>query len=223
MLTIDRERSALLIIDFQQRLMPAIEEGAAAVANARRLLQAAEMLGVPILFTEHNAGGLGPTVAELADFADGRLAHKITFDACRMAGFLDRLEDRRDIVVAGCEAHVCVMQTALGLLDAGRRVYLVRDAVASRRSESKETAIARLAKHGAEIVTTEMVVFEWLGSAEHPRFRDIIALDKIDAARGRAASRQRRRPPHSSVSPGSSSGIQSDGTADRRKAAAASS
>ena len=70
------------------------------------------------------------------------------------------------------------MQTALGLLDAGRRVYLVRDAVGSRRSESKETAIARLARHGAEIVTTEMVSFEWLGSAEHPRFRDIIALIK---------------------------------------------
>ena len=95
-----------------------------------------------------------------------------------MADFLDRLGDRRDIVVAGCEAHVCVMQTALGLLDAGRRVYLVRDAVGSRRSESKETAVSRLARHGAEIVTTEMVVFEWLGSAEHPRFRDIIALIK---------------------------------------------
>jgi nicotinamidase-related amidase len=178
MLTIDRERSALLIIDFQQRLMPAIEDGTAVVANARRLLKAAEMLHVPILFTEHNAGGLGPTVAELADFADGRLAHKVTFDACRMAGFFDRLEDRRDIVVAGCETHVCVMQTALGLLDAGRRVWLVRDAVGSRRSESKESAVLRLAKHGAEIVTTEMVVFEWLGSAEHPRFRDIIALIK---------------------------------------------
>jgi nicotinamidase-related amidase len=178
MLTIDRDRSALLIIDFQQRLMPAIENGASGVANARRLLQAADMLGVPVLFTEHNAGGLGPTVAELAGFAEGRLAHKITFDACRMTGFLDRLENRRDIVVAGCEAHVCVMQTALGLRDAGRRVYLVRDAVGSRRSESKETAIARLARHGAEIVTTEMVAFEWLGSAEHPRFRDIIALIK---------------------------------------------
>ncbi len=178
MLTIDRDRSTLLIIDFQQRLMPAIENGTAALANARRLLDAAEILRVPILFTEHNVAGLGPTVTELAEYANGRVAHKITFDACRMAGILDRLEDRRDIVVAGCEAHVCVLQTALGLLDAGRRVYLVRDAVASRQSESKETAVARLARHGAEIVTTEMVVFEWLGSAEHPRFRDIIALIK---------------------------------------------
>ena len=95
-----------------------------------------------------------------------------------MVGFLDRLEDRRDIVLAGCETHVCVMQTALGLLDAGRRVCLVRDAVGSRRSESKETAISRLEKHGAEVVTTEMVAFEWLASAEHPRFRDIIRLIK---------------------------------------------
>lgn len=178
MLTIDRERSALLVIDFQQRLMPSIDQGTAAVANTRRMLQAAEMLEVPILFTEHNAGGLGPTVAELADFAESRVAHKITFDACRMPDFLDRLGERRDIVIAGCEAHVCVMQTALGLLDAGRRVYLVRDAVASRRAESKETAVARLAKHGAEIVTSEMVIFEWLGSAEHPRFREIIRLIK---------------------------------------------
>jgi nicotinamidase-related amidase len=178
MLTIDRERSALLVIDFQQRLMPAIPEGGFAVANTQLLLQAAEMLDVPILFTEHNAGGLGPTVAELADFANGRVMHKITFDACRMPDFLDRLGDRRNIVVAGCEAHVCVMQTALGLLDAGRRVFLVRDAVASRRPESKETAVARLAKHGAEIVTSEMAMFEWLGSAEHPRFRDVIRLIK---------------------------------------------
>jgi nicotinamidase-related amidase len=178
MLTIDRDRSALLIIDFQERLMPAIEQGTQAMANARRLLRAADVLRVPIRFTEHNAAGLGPTVAELADFKDGRLAHKITFDACRRAGFLDLLEDRHDIVVAGCEAHVCVLQTALGLLDAGRRVYLVRDAVGSRRAESKETAIVRLARHGAEIVTTEMVVFEWLGSADHPCFRDIIALIK---------------------------------------------
>ena len=178
MLTIDREYSALLVIDFQRRLMPAIEQGAAAVANARLLLQAAEMLAVPILFTEHNAGGLGPTVDELADFVKDRVAHKITFDACRMPDFLDRLDDRRDIVVAGCEAHVCVMQTALGLLDTGRRVYLVRDAVGSRRAESKETAVARLAKHGAEIVTSEMVMFEWLGSAEHPRFRDVLGLLK---------------------------------------------
>jgi nicotinamidase-related amidase len=176
--TLDRGASLLLIIDFQTRLMPPIEAGAAAVANAVRLLRAAEMLGVPVLFTEENPPGLGPTVPDLASFAAGRVAHKMSFDACREAGFLDRLADRRDIVVAGCEAHVCVLQTALGLIAAGRRVYLVRDAVGSRRAESKAAALRRLERHGAEIVTTEMVVFEWLATAEDPRLRAALALVK---------------------------------------------
>jgi nicotinamidase-related amidase len=176
MLTLDRDSSALLIVDFQTRLMPAIADGAAAIAHARRLLAAAEILGVPILFTEQNARGLGPTLPELAALAPGRVAAKMTFDACRTPGFIDRLAGRRNIVVAGCETHVCVLQTVLGLIEAGRRVYLVRDAVGSRRAESKEAAIGRMERHDAEIVTTEMVVFEWLGSAEHPRFREALAL-----------------------------------------------
>ncbi|MBV9825699.1 MAG: isochorismatase family protein [Alphaproteobacteria bacterium] len=178
MLTIDRATSSLLIVDFQTRLMPAIEEGAAAVANAERLMTAAAMFDVPLLVTEQNSGGLGPTLPELAARAEGRVTQKMSFDACRAPGFLDRLGGLPAVVVAGCETHVCVQQTVLGLLDAGRRVYLVRDAVGSRRAESKETAIARMARHGAEIVTTEMVVFEWLASAEDPRFRDAIRLIK---------------------------------------------
>jgi nicotinamidase-related amidase len=178
MLTIDRTSSTLLVIDFQSRLMPVIEDGAAVVANARRLLDAAAIFGVPTLFTEQNADGLGATLPELAAPGPGGVAHKMTFDACRAPGFVERLGDRPDVVVAGCETHVCVLQTALGLLDAGRRVYLVRDAVGSRRAESKETAIRRMERHGAEIVTTEMVVFEWLGSAEHPELRAALALVK---------------------------------------------
>lgn len=176
MLTIAADSSALLVVDLQERLMPAIADGAAAIANAHRLLRAAAMLDVPVLVTEHNAAGLGPTVAELRTLAIGRTAHKMTFDACRTLGFLDRLDGRPDIVVVGCETHVCVLQTVLGLIEAGRRVYLVRDAVGSRRAESKETAIRRMARHGAETVTTEMVLFEWLGSAEHPCFRDVLGL-----------------------------------------------
>ena len=177
MLILNRQSSALLLIDFQSRLMPAIENGAAVVANARRLLTAAAMFEVPALITEENPAGLGGTLPELA--AEGTpIFCKMSFDACRMPGFLDRLPDRPDLVVAGCETHVCVLQTALGLIDAGRRVWLVRDAVGSRRAESKETAIRRLQRHGAEIVTTEMVVFEWLQTAEHPRFREALALVK---------------------------------------------
>jgi nicotinamidase-related amidase len=178
MRTIDAKTSMLLVVDFQSRLMPAIEDGASAVANARRLLQAAKLVGVPSLFTEQNVDGLGPTVPELAEHATATVAHKMTFDACRADGFLARIADRPDLVVSGCEAHVCVLQTVLGLLDAGRRVHIVRDALGSRRAESKETAIRRMERHGAEIVTTEMVVFEWIETARHPRFREAVALVK---------------------------------------------
>lgn len=177
MLTINAQSSTLLVIDFQAKLMPAIDRGATAVANARRLIDAAKLLGVATLFTEQNAEGLGPTVARLVP-DPSLLAHKMTFDACREPGFLQRLPAGHAIVVAGCEAHVCVLQTVLGLIDNGRRVFLVRDALGSRRAESKETAVRRMERHGAEIVTTEMVVFEWLETAEHPRFREAIALIK---------------------------------------------
>ena len=174
MLTIERAKSALLVVDFQSRLMPAIHEGGAVVANARRLLNAAALLEVPVLFTEQNAKGLGGTVEALAG---GEVLHKMTFDACREGG-LDRMPDRPQIVVAGCEAHVCVLQTVLGLLQAGRRVFVVQDAVGSRRAESKAVAVARMAGHGAEIVTAEMVVFEWLGTADDARFREAVRLVK---------------------------------------------
>lgn len=175
---IDRDKAALLVIDFQARLMPAISGGEAAVASARRLANAAAMLGVPVLFTEQNTDGLGRTVPELRADADRAVVHKMSFDACREAGFIGRLADRSDIVVAGCEAHVCVLQTVFGLLESRRRVFVVADAISSRRTESKEAAIRRMEGKGAEIVTTEMVVFEWLQTAQHPRFRDVLALIK---------------------------------------------
>jgi nicotinamidase-related amidase len=177
MLTMDPNRSTLLLVDFQSRLMPAIAQAAAVVRNARRLIDMASLVNVPVVSTEQNAEGLGPTVAELR--ADGaKLIHKMHFDAVREPGFLAAIPADIQIVVAGCEAHVCVQQTVLGLLDARRKVYVVRDALGSRHPENKETAIDRMQRHGAEIVTTEMVVFEWLETAEHPHFRDAIALVK---------------------------------------------
>ncbi|TWB87488.1 nicotinamidase-related amidase [Bradyrhizobium macuxiense] len=177
MLTIDPRRSLLLIVDFQSRLMPAIDQGTTAVRNARRLIDMAGLVDIPTVFTEQNAKGLGATVAELAT-TEVRLIHKMTFDAVREREFLGAVPPDRHLVVAGCEAHVCVQQTVLGLIDAGRKVYVVRDALGSRRAEDKETAIRRMERHGAEIVTTEMVVFEWLETAAHPRFREAIALIK---------------------------------------------
>jgi len=177
MLTIDVRASTLLLIDFQARLTPAIEDAATAIINARRLVEAAAILGVPTLFTEQNAKGLGPTVTELAP-DPSLIVDKMAFDACQAPDFLPRLTEGHSIVVGGCEAHVCVLQTVLSLIEAGRNVFVVRDAIGSRRTESKETAIRRMECHGADVVTTEMVVFEWLKTAENPRFRETAALIK---------------------------------------------
>ena len=159
--------------------MPAIDGGGDVVANAARLLGAAEALGVPVVMTEQNPKGLGATVPELARPDDAVLVvSKMEFDACRARGVIDALPAGHHIVVAGCEAHVCVLQTVLGLIDRSRRAYVVADAVGSRRPESKAAALARLERAGAEVVTTEMVLFEWLGTADDPAFKSVIALVK---------------------------------------------
>ena len=175
MLTPKPESSLLLLIDFQTRLAPAINGAEAAIANARRLAEGARLLGAEILVTEQNPEKLGPTVAELAEFASAPVG-KMCFDVCAAPHFpKDKLENRA-VVVAGFETHVCVLQTVAALLKRGRPVLVVADAVGSRRTESKETALRRLERAGAVIVTTEMVLFEWLGSADHPRFREISRL-----------------------------------------------
>lgn len=181
MLLIERDRSVLLLIDYQLRLMPAIHEGAVAVANAKLLADAAAIHGIPSLITEQNPAGLGPTVPDLDD-AGARIS-KVHFGAVAEAGFLHALSGRPDVVVAGCEAHVCVLQTVMGLLEAGRRVLVVRDGLGARTPESKETAIRRMDKAGAEIVTAEMVAFEWQRSCEGAAFHKTVELIKARDAR----------------------------------------
>ena len=181
MTTIAGKASALLLIDFQMRLMPAIDGAESVIANAQRLQAAAQLLEIPVLLTEQNPAGLGRTVPALlpqAESAGSPVFAKQSFDAGRAPGFFEHLPARPEIVLAGCEAHVCVLQTPLGLIASGRRVNVVQDAIGSRRPESKAVALERLARQGAEIVTTEMVLFEWLGSAEHPCFREVVALIK---------------------------------------------
>lgn len=176
---INATTSTLLIIDFQARLMPAIDDGFHAVQNARRLLEAAQLLNVPSLYTEQNPKGLGGTVPEIDTSKCGARIEKMSFDSTKAPGFFEGIEKTRPhLIVAGCEAHVCVLQTVLGALEAGHKVSVVQDAIGARREESKRAALARMAKHGADIVTTEMVIFEWLGDATHPKFRDCVALIK---------------------------------------------
>lgn len=176
MTLINAGRSRLVLIDFQARLMPAIHDGPRLVANAARLVKAAKLLEVPILLTEENPAGLGATVAELA--GAGPVVAKMSFDACGAPAFLDAISGDDDLILCGCEAHICLGQTALALLGHKRRVHVVQDAVGARTPENKEVSLRRLERHGAGIVTTETVLFEWLRSAEHPHFRTILGLVK---------------------------------------------
>jgi len=177
MSAIDPKASTLLFIDFQARLAPAIDGAAGAIANAGRLVEAAKLIGVPMTFTEQNPKGLGATVPELVP--DPKLVHrKMSFDAACAPELMARLTADHAVILAGFEAHVCVLQTALGLIERGRRVFVVSDATGSRRPESKAAALARMERNGVEVVTTEMVVFEWLKSAEHPAFKAALSLIK---------------------------------------------
>ncbi|WP_294931581.1 isochorismatase family protein [uncultured Paracoccus sp.] len=171
---IDPDNSVLMLIDFQQRLMPAIDRAQDRIANAARLLAAARLLSLPAVHTEQNPRGLGPTVPELAP--EGPALAKMSFDALAEDHIAQALPPSAALVVAGCEAHICVMQTVLAALRQGRRVHVVADAVGSRSPENHAAALARMAAAGADVVTVEMVLFEWLRSAGHPAFRQVAAL-----------------------------------------------
>jgi nicotinamidase-related amidase len=172
------ESAVVLLLDLQERLVPAIHDGDVVVARAVRLAEAARLLDVPIRATEQYPEGLGRTVPPLAGYPESTLA-KTTFAATADPGFSELLPAGvSEIVVAGCEAHICVLQTVLGLLPRGRRVLMVADAVGSRDPADRAAAIDRARKHGAEIVTSEMVLFEWLRDAQHPKFREVQKLLK---------------------------------------------
>jgi nicotinamidase-related amidase len=172
------ERSVLLLVDLQQRLMPAIHDGDAVVTRAVRLAEAAVLLDVPVLATEQYPAGLGPTVGPLAGYPRATMA-KTTFSAAADPGFHGLLPaGTREVVIAGCETHVCVLQTALELLGSRHRVILAADAAGSRDPPDHRAAIDRARQHGVEVVTSEMVLFEWLRDARHPSFRQVHKLLK---------------------------------------------
>jgi nicotinamidase-related amidase len=172
------ESAGVLLIDLQERLMPAIHDGDVVVARAVRLAEAARLLDVPIAATEQYPVGLGPTVAPLAAYPQSTLA-KTAFAAVDDPGFSALLPaGTSEIVVAGCEAHICVLQTVLGLTIRRHRVLLVADAIGSRDPADRAAAIDRARVHGVEIVTSEMVLFEWLRDSQHPKFREVQKLVK---------------------------------------------
>lgn len=176
------ESTLLLVIDMQERLQPLIHDDARVRRQAAALAEGARLLGVPVLITEQYPKGLGRTVPELRAAVDaaGGVHEKTAFSCGADDSIAARItaSGRPNVVLAGVEAHICVLQTALDLLDGGFRVYLAEDAIGSRDPANRESGIARARRYGAEPANTEMVLFELMATKEHPQFKAVQQLIK---------------------------------------------
>ncbi len=171
----NRDRSALLIVDVQERLAPSIHAGERVAANCAWLAGVAQRVGVPVVVTEHFPEKIGATLEVVkAATADARYVTKRCFSAQADGCLVDtEVDARRQVIVCGTEAHVCVQQTALDLRWAGKEVFVVADAAGSRDPANRELAFARMRSHGIEIVSGEMVAFEWLERGGTELFRAV--------------------------------------------------
>ena len=177
---LDASRSQLMIVDVQERLLPAMRAPDEVVRGCRILLESAHELGVPALVSEQYPKGLGSTAAELP-VGSAKVVAKDDFSCARVPAIADTLRAGRErgrdqVVVAGIEAHVCLLQTCLELHDRGYAVAAVVDATSARADADLSAAKARLMAGGVALVTVEMVVFEWLGAAGTPAFKKLSAL-----------------------------------------------
>lgn len=170
------EQSVLLVIDVQERLTGVVEDGTAVVSEVLWLVRVAQRMGVPVIVTEHCPDKLGHSVAELRPLVPpSSVVSKTHFSAVSEGGLFRAPQGQRvQWIVAGMESHVCVMQTVLDLLELGREVFVVDEAVGSRQARDKALAIERMRRHGADIVSREMVAFEWLVHAGAPEFKPVL-------------------------------------------------
>ena len=172
-----RHLSQLVVVDVQEKLAAAMPAGdlQLLVKHCGILLQATALLEIPVLHTEQYPKGLGPTLPELA--ITGAAIEKTAFSCCAEPRFCRQLTgDRPQVVLAGMEAHIYILQTALALQADGRQVFVVEDAVLSRNAVNKANAMSRLRHAGVVVTNTESVVFEWLGKAEGDAFKQISRL-----------------------------------------------
>jgi nicotinamidase-related amidase len=171
------ENSVLVVIDLQEKLLAKIPSANTVVRDAGFLLDVATLLDVPVRATEQYPKGLGPTTPAIARRLPA-VVEKTAFSCCGAGTFLEELEmlQRQQIVLIGIEAHVCVMQTALDLIEAGLHVYLPADALSSRFPLDREFALRRMERAGAEVTTVEAIAFEWLRDSTHSHFKTVSQL-----------------------------------------------
>lgn len=178
---LDARQSILLVVDIQERLVPAIHEADRVIARARTLLSAATTLDLPVVLSEQYPKGLGPTVPAIREAMAGvQPFEKVHFSCAAAPGFRELIAafDRSQVVLAGIEAHVCVLQTALGLSQCGVTPFVVADATSSRDPWQADLAHARLRQAGLPLISTEMALFEWMHQAGTPAFKAISRLIK---------------------------------------------
>lgn len=176
---IKANQACLLVIDVQERLLPAVADPEGVVRGCESLILGAQRLGLPVLVSEQYPRGIGHTVAQLRRHVDdAAVLEKMHFSCGEDAAIAGRLAAlaRPQVVVCGIEAHVCVLQSALRFQEIGYQVFTAADACSSRDPRNAEAAFARMSANGVEVVTTEMVLFEWLHRAGTPEFKDLLKL-----------------------------------------------
>lgn len=179
--TLSVENSLVLIIDIQERLVAALDKDIV-VTRAVKVASAAKALGIPVIVTEQYPKGLGSTMPQLKVALPecSEILEKTSFNALLEEGMPDRIAkyNRKQIVLFGIETHICVHQTAAALLEAGYDVYIIKDACASRNKYEFKQGIEIMQQNGAKISCVEIVLFEWLKGAKHPKFKEVQALIK---------------------------------------------
>lgn len=180
---IDRSTSNLIIIDIQEKLMPRVHVGKQVIENCSSLVKAAHLLKIPMVMTEQYSKGLGLTVSDVSDPAEGQaqIIDKNSFSAMKEGLFHNYLTEmasgeNAQLILAGVEAHICILQTALDLKAHGYEVFVVADAIGSRSEFSYKIALERMQANGVHLTTTEMVLFEWVGTSDNPDFKELQSL-----------------------------------------------
>ena len=178
---LDINNTLLTIIDIQGNLALAMHDKESLFKGVKQLIKGVTALEIPIILTEQNPKGLGPTLPEIRDLLPGVTAiPKMGFNCCDENAFMDalKLSGKTQVLIAGIESHICVYQTAAALLDMGYKVEVVTDAVASRFPENKKLALKKMVRMGIKMTGVEMALFELLKTAEHEKFREIVKIIK---------------------------------------------
>lgn len=178
---LDTAGTCLVCLDIQGNLAQAMDRKEDLFKNLKILLSGLRLLEVPVIWTEQNPQRLGPTIPEIASLlSDLKPIPKMSFSCCGNEEFLKALKQakRKHVLMAGIEAHICVYQTAIDLLDRGYEVHVVADGISSRTPENKAIALEKVKAAGAELTSTETVLFELLKTAEHPKFKEMVGIVK---------------------------------------------